>query len=50
MAPIGRTGALNMIESVKSIELLKGIRGEKPSDLKAIANDLETLTTGYRFS
>jgi hypothetical protein len=50
MAPFGRRGALNMIESIKSIELLKGVRGERPSDLKATANNLERLTTGYRFS
>jgi 4-hydroxybutyrate---CoA ligase (ADP-forming) len=44
MAPIGRRDALNMIESIKSIELLKGVRGERPSDLKAIANNLQRLS------
>jgi 4-hydroxybutyrate---CoA ligase (ADP-forming) len=44
MAPIGRREALNMIESIKSIELLKGVRGERPSDLKAIANNLQRLS------
>ncbi len=44
MAPVGRREALNMIESIKSIELLKGVRGERPSDLKAIANNLQRLS------
>jgi 4-hydroxybutyrate---CoA ligase (ADP-forming) len=44
MAPIGRREALNMIESIKSIELLKGVRGERPSDLNGIANNLQRLS------
>jgi 4-hydroxybutyryl-CoA synthetase (ADP-forming) len=44
MAPIGRREALNMIESIKSIQLLKGVRGERPSDLNAIANNLQRLS------
>ncbi len=44
MAPIGRREGLNMIESIKSIQLLKGVRGERPSDLKAIVNNLQRLS------
>jgi 4-hydroxybutyryl-CoA synthetase (ADP-forming) len=40
MAPIGRQEGLKMIESIKSIKLLKGVRGERPSDLKAIVDNL----------
>jgi 4-hydroxybutyryl-CoA synthetase (ADP-forming) len=35
---------MNMVESIKTIKLLKGARGEKPSDLKAIANSLQRLS------
>jgi acyl-CoA synthetase (NDP forming) len=44
MAPIGRKEGLRMIESIKSIKLLKGVRGEKPSDLKAIVDSLLRLS------
>jgi len=44
MAPIGRQEGLRMIESIKSIKLLKGVRGEKPSDLKAIVENLQRLS------
>jgi 4-hydroxybutyrate---CoA ligase (ADP-forming) len=44
MAPIGRREGLKMIESIKSIELLKGVRGERPSDLKAIVDNLQRLS------
>jgi 4-hydroxybutyrate---CoA ligase (ADP-forming) len=44
MAPIGRQEGLRMIESIKSIKLLKGVRGEKPSDLKAIVDSLQRLS------
>jgi 4-hydroxybutyrate---CoA ligase (ADP-forming) len=50
MAPIDRREALNMIESIKSIELLRGVRGERPSDLKAIVDNLERLSQLVRFS
>jgi 4-hydroxybutyryl-CoA synthetase (ADP-forming) len=44
MAPIGRQEGLRMIESIKSIRLLKGVRGERPSDLKAIVDNLQRLS------
>jgi 4-hydroxybutyryl-CoA synthetase (ADP-forming) len=44
MAPIGRQEGLRMIESIKSIKLLKGVRGERPSDLKAIVDNLQRLS------
>jgi 4-hydroxybutyryl-CoA synthetase (ADP-forming) len=44
MAPIGRQEGLRMIESMKSIKLLKGVRGERPSDLKAIVDSLMRLS------
>jgi 4-hydroxybutyrate---CoA ligase (ADP-forming) len=44
LAPISRREGLKMIESIKSVELLKGVRGERPSDLKAIANNLQRLS------
>ena len=40
MAPIGREEGLKMRESIKSIKPLKGVRGERPSDLKAIVDNL----------
>jgi acyl-CoA synthetase (NDP forming) len=33
-----------MVESIKTIKLLKGTRGEKPSDLNAIADSLQRLS------
>lgn len=44
MAPIGRQEGMRMVESIKSIKLLKGVRGEKPSDLKAIVDNLQRLS------
>jgi 4-hydroxybutyryl-CoA synthetase (ADP-forming) len=44
MAPIGRQEGMSMVESIKSIKLLKGVRGEKPSDLKAIVDNLQRLS------
>ncbi|HEU4605939.1 MAG TPA: acetate--CoA ligase family protein, partial [Nitrososphaera sp.] len=44
VAPIDDREAMNMIESIKTIKLLKGVRGEKPSDLKAIADSLQRLS------
>ncbi|HEX6294831.1 MAG TPA: acetate--CoA ligase family protein [Nitrososphaeraceae archaeon] len=43
MAPIGRQEGLRMIESINSIKLLKGVRGERPYDLKAIVDNLLRL-------
>jgi 4-hydroxybutyryl-CoA synthetase (ADP-forming) len=44
IAPIDDCEAKNMVESIKTIKLLKGVRGEKPSDLTAIANSLQRLS------
>jgi 4-hydroxybutyryl-CoA synthetase (ADP-forming) len=33
-----------MVESIKTIKLLKGVRGEKPSDLGAVADSLQRLS------
>jgi 4-hydroxybutyryl-CoA synthetase (ADP-forming) len=33
-----------MVESIKTIKLLKGVRGEKSSDLKAISDSLQRLS------
>jgi 4-hydroxybutyryl-CoA synthetase (ADP-forming) len=33
-----------MIESIKSIKLMKGARGDKPSDLKALTENLQRLS------
>ncbi len=44
IAPIDEREATNMVESIKTIKLLKGVRGEKPSDLKAIADSLQRLS------
>jgi len=38
IAPISRKEAEEMIEEVKSIQLLKGVRGEPPRDLKAVVD------------
>jgi 4-hydroxybutyryl-CoA synthetase (ADP-forming) len=44
VALIDEQEAINMVESIKTIKLLKGVRGEKPSDLKAIADSLQRLS------
>jgi acetate---CoA ligase (ADP-forming) len=44
IAPIRELGAHLMIENIKSIKLLKGYRGEPPSDLEAIAQSLLRLS------
>ncbi|HYX72112.1 MAG TPA: acetate--CoA ligase family protein, partial [Nitrososphaera sp.] len=44
VAPIDEQEAINMVESIKTIKLLKGVRGEKSSDLKAIADSLQRLS------
>jgi 4-hydroxybutyrate---CoA ligase (ADP-forming) len=44
VVPIYEQEAINMVESIKTIKLLKGVRGEKPSDLKAIADSLQRLS------
>jgi 4-hydroxybutyryl-CoA synthetase (ADP-forming) len=44
IAPINEREAGQMVESIKTIKLLKGVRGERPSDLKAIADSLQRLS------
>lgn len=44
VAPIDEREAAKMVESIKTIKLLKGVRGEKPSDLKAISDSLQRLS------
>ena len=44
VASIHEQEAINMVESIKTLKLLKGVRGEKPSDLKAIADSLQRLS------
>jgi 4-hydroxybutyryl-CoA synthetase (ADP-forming) len=44
IAPVTEKDTAEMIESIKSIKLLKGARGEKPSDLKALAENLQRLS------
>ena len=44
VAPVDEREAMKMVESIKTIKLLKGVRGEKPSDLKAIADSLQRLS------
>ena len=50
VAPIDEQEAINMVESIKTIKLLKGVRGEKPSDLKAIADSLSGCHSFGRLS
>ena len=44
IVPSDEKEAINMVESIKTIKLLKGVRGEKSSDLKAIADSLQRLS------
>jgi 4-hydroxybutyryl-CoA synthetase (ADP-forming) len=44
LAPIDEQEAARMVESIKTIKLLKGVRGEKPSDLKAVVDSLLRLS------
>lgn len=44
VAPINEREASKMVESIKTIKLLKGVRGERPSDLRAIADSLQRLS------
>ncbi|MBC7261590.1 MAG: acetate--CoA ligase family protein, partial [Chloroflexi bacterium] len=38
IAPVSRQEATEMIEEIRSYHLLRGVRGEKPSDLDAIVD------------
>ncbi|MCL5069323.1 MAG: acetate--CoA ligase family protein [Actinobacteria bacterium] len=40
IAPISLTDAREMVEEIKTIKLLKGVRGEKPSDIESIVEVL----------
>ena len=44
LAPVGQEEATRMVESIKTVKLLKGIRGEKPSDLQSIIDNLQRLS------
>jgi 4-hydroxybutyrate---CoA ligase (ADP-forming) len=44
IAPVDEQEAINMVESIKTIKLLKGVRGEKSSDLRAISDSLQRLS------
>jgi 4-hydroxybutyrate---CoA ligase (ADP-forming) len=44
LAPIDEHEASQMVHSIKTIKLLKGVRGEKPSDLGAIVESLQRLS------
>jgi 4-hydroxybutyrate---CoA ligase (ADP-forming) len=44
IAPIDEQEAIRMVQSIKTIKILKGVRGEKPSDLKAIVDSLQRLS------
>jgi 4-hydroxybutyryl-CoA synthetase (ADP-forming) len=44
IVPIDEQEAMNMVESIKTIKLLKGVRGEKSSDLRAISDSLQRLS------
>src|SRR5206468_6301442 len=41
LAPVGQEEATRMVESIKTVKLLKGVRGEKPSDLQSIIDNLQ---------
>jgi 4-hydroxybutyryl-CoA synthetase (ADP-forming) len=44
LAPIDEQEAEKMVDSIKAIKLLKGIRGEAPSDLAAVIDSLQRLS------
>jgi acyl-CoA synthetase (NDP forming) len=44
LAPIRENVANEMIHDIRSIKLLKGVRGEKPSDLTAVAECILRLS------
>jgi 4-hydroxybutyryl-CoA synthetase (ADP-forming) len=44
LAPVGQEEAKRMVESIKTVKLLKGVRGEKPSDLQSIKDNLQRLS------
>ncbi|MGD1834652.1 MAG: acetate--CoA ligase family protein [Nitrososphaeraceae archaeon] len=44
LAPLNEIEVREMVESIKTIKLLKGTRGEKPSDLDGIVENLQRLS------
>lgn len=44
LAPINIEDAKEMIKSIKTIKLLKGVRGENPSDIEGIIESLQRLS------
>ncbi|HJS64200.1 MAG TPA: acetate--CoA ligase family protein [Nitrososphaeraceae archaeon] len=44
LAPINGQDAKEMTESIKTIKLLKGVRGEQPSDIEGIEESLQRLS------
>ena len=44
VAPVSHQEATEMIDEIRSYHLLRGVRGEKPSDLKAIAEYIQRVS------
>lgn len=44
VVPVGRRDALEMVNEIKAVGLLRGAREEKPVDLDAIANCIVNLS------
>lgn len=44
LAPIDEHVAKEMVESIKTIKLLKGVRGEKESDIDGIVESIQRLS------
>ena len=44
LAPVDEQEAIRMVDSIKAVKLLKGLRGEKPSDIQSIAESLQRLS------
>jgi len=44
VAPVSHQEATEMIDEIRSYHLLRGVRGERPSDLKAIAEYIQRVS------
>jgi 4-hydroxybutyrate---CoA ligase (ADP-forming) len=44
LAPVDQHEVRQMVNSIKTIKLLKGVRGERPSDLEALIDSLQRLS------